>query len=264
MNDSNLRTTFDEQAELYNEARPRYPDELFEALVTETQLPKGARLLEIGPGTGQATAPLAERGYNIVAVELGSELANVARRELKKYTNVEVLTGAFEDVELQSGSFDLVYAATAFHWIKPEVKFAKPHALLKDGSHLAIIHTNHVWDGSADSFFAASQPIYKKYEKERPKSTKDTKTPLMRIEDITPEVLDERLFKQTFFKVFPLTIDYRADDYVKLISTFSPTLAMPREQRERFLREIHDLIENEFNGTVTKHLGMSLTIGPKK
>ncbi len=118
----------------------------FDTLVQTTKLPSQAHLLEIGPGTGQATQPLAKRGYKITAIELGSELASVARETLKNYADVQVLTGAFEEIELPEQSFDLVYSATAFHWIKPEIQFTKPYKLLKSNGHLAIIHTNHVSD----------------------------------------------------------------------------------------------------------------------
>src|SRR3989344_4893464 len=114
--DSELKKTFDSAAELYQLARPHYPEELFNILVEKAGLLPGSHLLEIGPGTGQATKPLAERVYAITAVELGKELAAVARTELKQYPQVEIITGAFEDVELPANSFDLVYSATAFHW----------------------------------------------------------------------------------------------------------------------------------------------------
>jgi ubiquinone/menaquinone biosynthesis C-methylase UbiE len=263
MNDAFLRNTFDSQAELYHEARPKYPTELFDELIQSTCLHNNAHLLEIGPGTGQATAPLAERGYHITAIELGGSLAKIARRELAKHQNVEVITGAFEEMDLPLKSFDLVYAATAFHWIKPDVKFIKSHELLKDDGHLTIIHTNHITNKTDDEFFYSSQPIYQKYRDNRPKSTKDSKSPLLQIEDLAPDVFNEKLFEQIFFKVFPVSISYTADEYVKLIATYSPTIAMPQELREAFLDELRNLINNKFDGHITKHYGMTLTIGRK-
>jgi ubiquinone/menaquinone biosynthesis C-methylase UbiE len=227
-------------------------------------MPHDAHLLEIGPGTGQATKALAERGYRITAVELGSALADVARRELANYPKVEILTGTFEDVELPIASFDLVYVATAFHWIKPEVKFTKPHTLLKNGGHLAVIHTHHIANETDGSFFRASQPIYKKYEDESSNVSRYIKSPVKAIEDIKPEELDESLFESVFFGIFPKAVDYSANDYIKLLRTFSPTLVMRPERREGFLGEIRNLINEKFNGHVTKRYGMSLTIGKKR
>jgi SAM-dependent methyltransferase len=262
--DAILRTTFNSDAQLYREMRPTYPEELFDTLEKIAKLPDCAHLLEIGPGTGQATIPLAKRGYAITAVELGDELAKIAREELRQYEKVKIITGAFEDIDLPLQSFDIVYAATAFHWIKPEVRFKKPHDLLKSDGYLAIIHTYHVSDKMGDNFFHDLQPIYKKYKNDRTRSTKDKGLNFKYIDELKREDVDEKLFEPIFFKAFPLAVTYTADEYAKLISTYSPTLSMPPERREAFLKEIRAFISEEFNNTVTKHHAMALTIAKKK
>src|SRR5437762_2398315 len=60
-----LRRTFDSTAERYDAARPAYPEELFDDLVDLTGLQPGARLLEVGCGTGKATLPLLRRGFSV-------------------------------------------------------------------------------------------------------------------------------------------------------------------------------------------------------
>src|SRR4051812_33132425 len=86
--------TFNKVAVLYNKAHPTYPDALFERLLQITVLPPKAKLIEIGLGTGQATKPLADKGYEITAIELGKDLADVARHELRHYPNVTVITSS--------------------------------------------------------------------------------------------------------------------------------------------------------------------------
>src|SRR6267378_1088723 len=100
-----LRATFNEDAELYDRARPIYPSHVFDELANLTSLGRGTRVLEIGCGTGQATRPLAERGCQVVAVELGRDLAEVARRNLAGFTDVEVINVAFEDWSLPTEPF---------------------------------------------------------------------------------------------------------------------------------------------------------------
>src|SRR4029450_9212770 len=91
-----LRVTFDEDAERYDRARPGYPSAVFDDLAELAGIGPGCRVLEIGCGTGQATVPLAERGCQIVAVELGAGLAAVARRNLARFPDVPVITAAVE------------------------------------------------------------------------------------------------------------------------------------------------------------------------
>jgi SAM-dependent methyltransferase len=130
-----LRSGFDDDAEVYQRTRPVCPPELFDDLMRLARLSPGGRVLEIAPGTGQATVPLAERGLAITAVELGASLAAVARRRLARFPAVEVVTSAFEDWQ---PPLDVVWNAvvvfSALHWIDPEVRYAKPAALLRPGS----------------------------------------------------------------------------------------------------------------------------------
>ena len=77
------RHTFDGVADLYERARPGYPEAVFDDLATLARLPAPARILEIGCGTGQATLPLARRGHAITCVELGASLAARAARSFR-------------------------------------------------------------------------------------------------------------------------------------------------------------------------------------
>jgi 16S rRNA A1518/A1519 N6-dimethyltransferase RsmA/KsgA/DIM1 with predicted DNA glycosylase/AP lyase activity len=93
--DRRLRAVFDEIADLYDRVRPNYPEELFDALVQTTTIDANSKLLEIAPGTGQATLSLAKRRFNITAIELGSRMSAIARIHLRDYGAVQVITGAF-------------------------------------------------------------------------------------------------------------------------------------------------------------------------
>jgi 16S rRNA A1518/A1519 N6-dimethyltransferase RsmA/KsgA/DIM1 with predicted DNA glycosylase/AP lyase activity len=110
-----LRRTFDAAAGTYQNARPEYPDELFDTLIELAELRRGDRLLEIGCASGKATLPLARRGFRITCVEIGPALAAAARANLADFPDVDVVEGAFETWEPRGGvRFDLVFAATAW------------------------------------------------------------------------------------------------------------------------------------------------------
>ena len=254
-----LRRTFDEVALLYNAARPCYPEELFSALIDATALDKSAKLLEIGPGTGQATKSLAKKGFDITAIELGVALAEVAKYELRDYNNVQIITGAFEEMTRPGTSFDLVFAATSFHWIDPSLKYLKTHEVLKSNGHLAIIHTNHISDERGDTFFKVSQPIYDRYDF----TDKHRKPELPKSKDLKPDDIDESLFRLIHFQLFPVTMTYSAKSFGRLLGTYSNHLAASKEVQQAFFTEIENLINDKFQGKIDKHFSMSLTIAEK-
>jgi cyclopropane fatty-acyl-phospholipid synthase-like methyltransferase len=139
-----LRRTFDTAAALYDRARRSYPEELFDDLVELAGLQPGDRLLEIGCATGKATRSLLERGFCVVCVELGAQLAERARRSLAGLP-VEIHVAPFEEWEGERASFDLVYAATAWHWVDPSMRYRKAHGLLRPGGHPAFWSALHAF-----------------------------------------------------------------------------------------------------------------------
>lgn len=155
-----LRKSFEQVANLYQQARPDYPEELFDDFIHAANLNPGDRLLEVGCASGKATLPLAKRGFMITCVELGAELAAVARQNLVGM-DVDIITGSFEDwqPEAEKG-FDLVFAATAWKWVDPEVRYIKAWQALRPGGHLAFWNADHVFPIGGDPFFHEIQTVY--------------------------------------------------------------------------------------------------------
>ncbi len=138
-----FRTTFDEVALLYDEARPGYPEQLFDDVISLSSIPPCGSILEIGCGTGRATVPFARHGYRISCVELGANLAGVARHNLAAFPDVDIDVGAFETWPAEHEAFDLVVAATAWHWFDPAVGFPKAAQVLKPRGALTIFGSQH-------------------------------------------------------------------------------------------------------------------------
>src|SRR5215471_12761869 len=105
------RLTFDEVPELYDRNRPSYPDALFDDLVSLSGILPEGRILEIGCGTGQATIPLAQRGFSVICLEPGPSMARLAKAKLARFPRVQVLRATFEDWPVERGAFGLVVSA---------------------------------------------------------------------------------------------------------------------------------------------------------
>jgi len=258
-----LRTTFETAAARYHEARPEYPEALFDALIAMAALPAGAALLEIGCATGKATIPLARRGFRITCVELGAALAAQASRNLAGFPAVHVLNADIESWQPRApAAFHLVFAATAWHWIDPDVRYAKAWELLKPGGHLAFWEAVHVVPPDGDPFFREIQDIYDEIGEGIPGgwvfSTAET------LDDRAAEIEMSGLFTDVRLRRFGWEMSYTAAEYIRLLDTFSGHIAMAQWQRDRLYGEIRRRLAERPDGRVRRHWGAVLHVARRQ
>lgn len=130
-------TAFGADVAGYAVGRLDYPGELFAILAERGGLAPGVSILEIGPGTGQATRELLKAGAaRVVAVEPDPELSAHLREWSE--ARLEVANMAFGPAVPGDGGFDLIVAATAFHWLEAGPALADVRRLLKPGGHFAM------------------------------------------------------------------------------------------------------------------------------
>jgi ubiquinone/menaquinone biosynthesis C-methylase UbiE len=255
-----LRETFESVAELYNLVRPTYPDALFDDLVALAAIPTGCRVLEIGPGTGKATVALASHGLTLVGVELGEQLASVARRNLASFPRAEIVVADFETWEPERADFDAVTAFTAFHWIAPEVRYAKPARLLRSGGALAVVETSHVMPEDSDPFFAEVQADY---DAVVAREGQRLPGPPEAVGDLREEIEATGLFAGVEVRRHLWDVEYTADEYLAVLGTYSDNLALPADQRAELFARIRARIGGTPGGSVTKTYLATLNIARK-
>lgn len=234
-----LRATFDRIADVYDRVRPTYPAEVFDHVPLA-----GARVLEIGCGTGQASVALAERADRLLAVELGPRLATLATRRLASHRSAEVVTADFDRWTGEPGGFDVVFSATAFHWLDPATRFGRIAELLVPGGVLATVFTQHV-AGGTPGFFEEAAACYRRFYPE-------ADPPPVPAAEFPHDTGVDPTFGPTEFHRYEWTIEYGTADYLDLLRTYSTTLAMSGPTAAGLLRCVGALIDGRYGGRVAK------------
>jgi SAM-dependent methyltransferase len=259
-----LRATFESAADRYHQARPDYPPALYDAVARAVRLSPGDRLLEIGCATGKATLPLARRGLAITCLEPGPELAAAARRNLAAFPAVSVVTTDFETWAAPPGErFDLVFAATAWHWIDPAVGFRRAFELLAPGGHLALWAQGHVFPEGGDPICTDIQAVYDEIGEGMPPGQLQSR-PGELPDELSAAIEASGLFTDIVVEQFDWEIRYDADGYLALLDTFSGHIAMAPWQRDRLYGEIRRRLAERPGGQLRRHWGAILHIARRR
>jgi SAM-dependent methyltransferase len=247
-----LRETFGEDAVLYDRMRPGYPSALFDDLAAAAGLVPGARVLEIGPGTGQATRPLLERGYRVTAVELSPTMAEVLGERCASYGELlDIHVCSFENFAhaAHAEPFTTIVAATAFHWVDPTVGLRKCAALLHPGGVLATVATHHI-EGGDTPFFNGVQACYERWDPATPPGLR--LEPSAQIPFDLRNVSDNELFEDPSFTRYEWEQRYTIAAYRDLLMTYSGHRAMPPDDLAGLLSCITALANTQFGGSISK------------
>jgi SAM-dependent methyltransferase len=258
-----LRTSFEQAASLYQQARPEYPEALFDEFIRVTKLQPGDRLLEVGCATGKATIPLAKRGFQITCIEIGAELAAGARHNLAG-DDVDIVTGSFEDWQSEAEpKFDVVFAATAWKWVDPAVRYTKAWQVLRPDGHLVFWNADHVFPEDGDLFFRDIQAVYHEIGEGKPVDDNEWTRP-GELEDQREEIEKSGLFEVVHVRHFDWERIYSAEAYIKLLQTFSGHILMEEWKRDKLFNEIRVRLQKRPDQSVRRHWGAVLHVARRK
>ena len=282
------RIHFDEIVVNYDKLRWDYPAELFadaihysgqESVINDTgklsisHSSKVRMALEIGAGTGKATMPFLEAGYNVAAVEMGTNMAEFLQNKYKGYKNFNLITSTFEDASLEDESYDLIFAASAFHWVDAEIGCPKVLRLLKDGGAF-VLFRNNVYRQEGNSLDVAIDAAYEQYYYSHfPRYDRPVDLSKMTYDDfLKPEEihrgfrfnsLEQYGFSDITMKLYNSSRIYSADEYISLMDTMSDHRAMPEKDRLALYAGIKDAILNHGGWLEVKFI-FQLYMGKKR
>jgi SAM-dependent methyltransferase len=232
---------FDQQAVAYDRFRPTYPDALIDELLGP--VPADLNVLDVGCGTGIASRQMAQRGANVLGVELAPRMAEIARGH-----GVDVEIAAFEGWDDAGRTFDRVTSAQAWHWLDLPIATAKAASVLRPGGRLGLIwNTGCQPDDLADALeevYASVVPpgshrLFRGYAANR---SSDARTGLNPEIDAISAVPD---FGAPTEKWFPWTRSYQRDEWLDQLVSRSDHEALEPAVRGRLFEAIGTAIDDQ-------------------
>jgi SAM-dependent methyltransferase len=262
------RRAFGQVAELYDQARPSYPAALVDAVLAFAKAGRGDRALEVGAGTGKATTLFATRGLRIVALEPSSAMAQLARRNCARYEQVLVVEQDFEQWRGDDQAFKLVFSAQAWHWIAPDVRYARARAALQPGGALAVFWNRPNWEscGFRDQLAAV-------YQREAPDLGADLGPgPMHPAAQTTPtwwsdwggQLRTAAGFVEAQARSYSWLQPYTTEDYLRLLQTHSDHVVLEPERLASLLAGVAAVLERQGGSFALEHvtvLWMARTAG---
>ena len=254
-----FETTFDAAAVDYDESRPEYCRALYRDLLAYQPIGPESRVLEIGMGTGKATKPVLETGCRLTALEPGAHLARLARMKLGRYENLQIIEKTLQDYECENESFDLLYAATAFHWLAKDYGYRRVYDLLKKGGAFARFAYHAGLDAGRPELAADIQKVYDQQPSFAGRSGAFTEEQAKRLS----EIADEYGFTQTAYHLYHWTKAFTADEYMKLLRTYPDHMNLEKAERDALFSGIHRAIMRH-GGVIDVHYTADMQLARKE
>jgi len=146
---------FSDRVANYIKYRPTYPQQVIDSIFSECQIETGARVADIGSGSGIFSQLLLAADLRVFAVEPNETMRAAAEQLLSGHANFTSVDGRSECTNLADASIDLVTAAQAFHWFDGEATKLEFSRILKPGGYLALVWNQRRLD----------QPFHQDYER---------------------------------------------------------------------------------------------------
>ncbi|GFE68800.1 bifunctional 2-polyprenyl-6-hydroxyphenol methylase/3-demethylubiquinol 3-O-methyltransferase UbiG [Chroococcus sp. FPU101] len=247
-NATQRKTWYSSVAKAYDYARPRYLSQLIEWAVELAQLSPESTILEVGCGPGIATVAFAELGFSMLGLEPSFQMCELARQNCQSYSNVEIQQTLFEEWQREEKTFNAFLAANSFHWIPAEDRYIKASEALQDQGFLILF-----WNLSMQPTYEVYQTLNEVYELYAPSlmlyESQNRQKEIL--QELGQDVIESGYFKDLVSKHIPCEKTYNIDDYLILLSTFSPYIGLDSSARDALFDGIREKIEKDYDGKIS-------------
>lgn len=238
-----FRLCFDTIPEQFDKYRIRYSPELYEYLIAKAGIGSGKKVLELGPGTGQATDPVLDTGCDYTGIELGRNFSGLLRKKYGSRSNYRLINDDFITHGFGEEKFDFIYSAATIQWMPEEAAFSKTFKLLKSGGMLAMMFLHGDYQTPDPELYADIQKVYDKYFVRKKEYTYKTGA-------FTYDNAVNYGFTELETVSFHGMREYNADDYLKYIGTHSDHIMLEEPYRTPFFEGIRKAILSHGNRIV--------------
>ena len=238
-----FRKVFDTIPDLFDEYRPRYSQELFDSLIEYAEIGKGKDVLELGPGTGQATDPILNTGCNYNAIELGEHLYAKMKSKYGDQDNFSIVNDDFITHDFAGQRFDMIYSAATIQWVPEEIAFKKTFELLRPGGTLAMMMTMSDYKTTNEELYAKIQKVYDAYFKPETQYTHRA---------FSYTNASDYGFTEVERRDFYGTRKFTADEYVAFCGTHCDHIVIPEPYRTPFFEGLRNAVQEAGNKIVFK------------
>ena len=250
------RSVFDAAADAYDRARPSYPDGLYEELERQTGRLAGKLVLDWGAGTGIASRQLAERGAQVISLDIGEQMLRRARA--RRHGSACVLaTGS--SMPVRSAAADLTTFAQSWHWFEQPAAAAEVARILAPGGWWAAWWNQATpdagWWADYQRLLTASCPTYRRQHHSADQPPPDWSD---------PAVLAHGALTPAGRVRIGWIREIRAEHWLTDDQSKSYIISLEPAARERVLAEIAAIIGRQFpDGEMTVEYTTSLQLARK-
>lgn len=248
-----LKNTFSKVITDYDLARPIYPEAVYQQIMQFSEIGENANILEVGAGTGKATDLFVNRNlysqsnkrinhFYLDLLEVSDEQVAFLENKYHNYPQINVKRNYFEEY-IADKQYDLIYSATAFHWVKSDIGYPKAWEMLKPGGTLAVF-----WQMSSvtyynDEIFKGLNAIKQKYLPNESLGFDAQGINQVKEKRIS-QIQSGGYFEMPKIYEFRWTDTYDADKYTKLVNTYSSTQTLQEDVKNAYLEEIKRYINH--------------------
>jgi SAM-dependent methyltransferase len=259
------RHLFGLDPEGYDDVRPQYPDLIYQFMIERSALGPNLATLEIGAGSGLATRRLIDYGADPITVvepdvRFAPQLQSLAAITKAR---LHLVQSAFEDAALPPRCFDLVAAATSFHWLDPTVALDKIAHVLKPGGYAALWWNLFGDLDRADPFHDATTALLA-----------DLAVSPSGAPNAIPFALDRAAREAQFVACGKFAaVEYAQTHWTLTLNTpqvgrlyggFSHIQRLPATQRTELLEQLMALAQNQFGGTIERNMTSVIYLARRK